>query len=94
VRFPSEPVPGQRGLLLLALLDLQLQGRPDSLLQERLGSLLQERPDSLLQGRPGSLLQGRPADSQLEQLRAEMFVVAREIALAKSAQMRVRLGRQ
>ncbi len=28
------------------------------------------------------------------ELRAEMFVVAREIALAKSAQMRVRLGRQ
>jgi len=49
---------------------------------------------SLLLARPGSQLQERPADSQLEELRAEMFVVAREIALAKSAQMRVRLGRQ
>ena len=57
-----------------------------SLLLALLGSPLQERPDSLLQE--------RPADSQLEELRAEMFVVAREIALAKSAQMRVRLGRQ
>jgi len=78
VRFPSEAVPRQRGSLLLALLGSPLQGRPDSLLQER----------------PDSLLQERPADSQLEELRAEMFVVAREIALAKSAQMRVRLGRQ
>jgi hypothetical protein len=78
VRFPSEAVPRQRGSLLLA--------RP--------GSQLQERQDSLLQERPDSLLQERPADSQLEELRAEMFVVAREIALAKSAQMRVRLGRQ
>jgi len=57
-----------------------------SLLLALLGSPLQERPDSLLPE--------RPADSQLEELRAEMFVVAREIALAKSAQMRVRLGRQ
>jgi len=78
VRFPSEAVPRQRGSLLLALLGSPLQGRPDSLLQER----------------PDSPLQERPADSQLEELRAEMFVVAREIALAKSAQMRVRLGRQ
>ena len=85
VRFPSEAVPRQRGSLLLALL-----GSP---LQERRGSLL-ERPGSQLQERPDSLLQERPADSQLEELRAEMFVVAREIALAKSAQMRVRLGRQ
>jgi hypothetical protein len=58
------------------------------------GSLLLARPDSQLLERPDSLLQERPADSQLEELRAEMFVVAREIALAKSAQMRVRLGRQ
>jgi hypothetical protein len=71
-------VPGQRGSLLLA----------------RLGSPLQERQDSLLLERLDSLLQEHPADSQLEELRAEMFVVAREIALAKSAQMRVRLGRQ
>jgi hypothetical protein len=78
VRFPSEAVPRQRGSLLLA----------------RLGSPLQERQDSLLQERPDSLLQEHPADSQLEELRAEMFLVAREIALAKSAQMRVRLGRQ
>ena len=78
VRFPSEAVPGQRGSLLLARLGSPLQGRPNSLLQERQDSLLLERP----------------ADSQLEELRAEMFVVAREIALAKSAQMRVRLGRQ
>jgi len=78
VRFPSEAVPRQRGSLLLALLGSPLQGRPDSLLQER----------------PDTPLQERPADSQLEELRAEMFVVAREIALAKSAQMRVRLGRQ
>jgi hypothetical protein len=78
VRFPSEAVPGQRGSLLLA----------------RLGSPLQERQDSLLLERLDSLLQEHPADSQLEELRAEMFVVAREIALAKSAQMRVRLGRQ
>ena len=78
VRFTSEAVPRQRGSLLLALLGSPLQGRPDSLLQER----------------PDSPLQERPADSQLEELRAEMFVVAREIALAKSAQMRVRLGRQ
>ena len=86
VRFPSEAVPRQRGSLLLALLGSPLQGRPDS--------LLQERPDSLLLERPDSLLQERPADSQPEELRAEMFLVAREIALAKSAQMRVRLGRQ
>ena len=85
VRCPSEAVPGQRGSLLLALL-----GSP---LQERRGSLL-ARPGSQLQERPDSLLQERPADSQLEELRAEMFVVAREIALAKSAQMRVRLGMQ
>jgi hypothetical protein len=78
VRFPSEAVPGQRGSLLLA----------------RLGSLLQARQGSQLQERQDSLLLERPADSQLEELRAEMFVVAREIALAKSAQMRVRLGRQ
>jgi hypothetical protein len=78
VRCPSEAVPGQRGSLLLA----------------RLGSQLKERPDSPLPERPDSLLLERPADSQLEELRAEMFVVGREIALAKSAQMRVRLGRQ
>jgi hypothetical protein len=78
VRFPSEAVPGQRGSLLLA----------------RLGSPLQERQDSLLLERLDSLLQEHPADSQLEELRAEMFVVAREIALAKSVQMRVRLGRK
>ena len=78
VRFPSEAVPRQRGSLLLA--------RP--------GSQLQERQDSLPQERPDSLLQEHPAASQLEELRAEMFVVAREIALAKSAQVRVRLGRQ
>jgi hypothetical protein len=78
VRFLSESVPGQRGSPLLA----------------RLGSPLQERPDSPLQERQGSQLQERPADSQQEELRAEMFLVAREIALAKSAQMRVRLGRQ
>ena len=78
VRFPSEAVPRQRGSLLLA--------RP--------GSQLQERQDSRLQELPDSLLQEHPADSQLEELRAEMFLVAREIALAKSAQMRVRLGRQ
>jgi len=67
---------------------------------EQRGSLLLARPDSLLQGRPDSLLQellgsqqALPA-LQLEELRAEMFVVAREIALAKSAQMRVRPGRQ
>jgi hypothetical protein len=86
VRFPSEAVPRQRGSLLLARLGSPLQERQDSLLQERQDSLLQERPDSLLQE--------HPADSQLEELRAEMFLVAREIALAKSAQMRVRLGRQ
>ena len=86
VRFPSEAVPRQRGSLLLARL-----GSP---LQERQDSLLQERPDSLLQELLGSQLQAHPADSQLEELRAEMFLVAREIALAKSAQMRVRLGRQ
>jgi hypothetical protein len=85
VRFPSGAVPGQRGSLLLA--------RPGSQLRERRGLLL-ARPGSQLQERPDSLLQERPADSQLEELRAEMFVVAREIALAKSAQMRVRLGRQ
>jgi hypothetical protein len=79
-------VPGQRGSLLLARL-----GSP---LQERQDSLLQELPDSLLQELLGSQLQAHPADSQLEELRAEMFLVAREIALAKSAQMRVRLGRQ
>ena len=78
VRFPSEAVPRQRGSLLLA----------------RLGSPLQERQDSLLLERLDSLLQERLADSQLEELRAEMFVVAREIALAKSVQMRVRLGRK
>ena len=86
VRFPSEAVPRQRGSLLLA--------RPGSQLQERQDSLLQELPDSLLQELLGSQLQAHPADSQLEELRAEMFLVAREIALAKSAQMRVRLGRQ
>jgi hypothetical protein len=86
VRFPSEAVPRQRGSLLLARLGSPRQGRPDS--------LLQERPDSLLLERPDSLLQERPADSQPEGLRAEMFLVAREIAPAKSAQMRVRLGRQ
>jgi hypothetical protein len=86
VRFPSEAVPRQRGSLLLARL-----GSP---LQERQDLLLQERPDSRLQERPDSRLQEHPADSQLEELRAEMFLVAREIALAKSAQMRVRLGRQ
>jgi hypothetical protein len=86
VRFPSEAVPRQRGSLLLARRGSPLQGRPDS--------LLQERPDSLLLERPDSLLQERPADSQQEGLRAEMFLVAREIALAKSAQMRVRLGRK
>jgi len=68
-------------------------GQRGSLLLALLGSPLQERRGSLL-ARPGSQLQERPADSQLEELRAEMFVVAREIALAKSAQMRVRLGRQ
>jgi hypothetical protein len=94
VRFPSESVPGQRGSPLLARLGSPLQERPDSPLQERQDSPLQERLGSLLQERPDSLLQGRPADSQLEELRAEMFVVGREIALAKSAQMRVRLGRQ
>jgi hypothetical protein len=52
------------------------------------------RRGSPLPERRGSQLQVLPADSQLEALRAEMFVVAREIALAKSAQMRVRLGRQ
>jgi len=78
VRFPSEAVPEQRDSLLLARQDSQQQERQDSLLPERQDSLLQERL----------------ADSQLEELRAEMFVVAREIALAKSAQMRVRLGRQ
>ena len=78
VRCPSEAVPGQRGSLLLA--------RPGSQLRERRGSLLQERQDSLLLE--------RPVDSQLEELRAEMFVVAREIVLAKSVQMRVRLGRK
>ena len=81
-----EAVPGQRDSRLLA--------RQDSQQQERRGSLLLERQDSLLQERPDSLLQERLADSQLEELRAEMFVVAREIALAKSAQMRVRLGMQ
>ena len=86
VRFPSEAVPGQRGSLLLARLGSPLQERQDLLLQERQDSRLQELPDSLLQE--------HPADSQLEELRAEMFVVAREIALAKPAQMRVRLGRQ
>ena len=94
VRFPSEAVPRQRGSLLLARLGSPLQARPDSLLQGRPDSLLQERPDSLLLERPDSLLRERPADSQPEGLRAEMFLVAREIALAKSAQMRVRLGRQ
>jgi hypothetical protein len=94
VRFPSEAVPGQRGSLLLARLGSPLQERQDSLLQERPDSRLQERPDSLLQEHPDSLLQEHPAASQLEELRAEMFVVAREIALAKSAQVRVRLGRQ
>jgi hypothetical protein len=64
-----------------------------SLLLARLGSSLLARPDSLLQELLGSPLQGLPA-LQLEELRAEMFVVAREIALAKSAQMRVRPGRQ
>jgi hypothetical protein len=86
VRFLSESVPGQRGSPLLARLGSPLQERPDSPLQERQGSQLQERQ--------GSQLQERPADSQQEELRAEMFLVAREIALAKSAQMRVRLGRQ
>jgi hypothetical protein len=67
---------------------------PSGFVPVRQGSPLLERPDSQLLERPDSLLQERPADSQLEELRAEMFVVAREIALAKSAQMRVRLGRQ
>jgi hypothetical protein len=86
VRFLSESVPGQRGSPLLARLGSPLQERPDSPLQERQGSQLQERQ--------GSQLQERQADSQQEELRAEMFLVAREIALAKSAQMRVRPGRQ
>jgi hypothetical protein len=86
VRFPSEAVPRQRGSLLLARLGSPLQERQDLLLQERQDSRLQELPDSLLQE--------HPADSQLEELRAEMFLVAREIALAKSVQMRVRLGRK
>ena len=85
VRFPSEAVPRQRGSLLLA--------RPGSQLQEHRDSLLQELPDSLLQELLGSQLQALPA-LQPEELRAEMFVVAREIALAKSVQMRVRLGRK
>jgi hypothetical protein len=67
---------------------------PSEAVPRQRGSLLLARPDSQLLERPDSLLQERPADSQLEELRAEMFVVAREIALAKSAQMRVRLGRQ
>jgi hypothetical protein len=77
-------VPEQRGSLPLARLGSPLQARPDSLLEGRRDSLRQE----LL-----GLQQALPA-LQLEELRAEMFVVAREIALAKSAQMRVRLGRQ
>ena len=67
---------------------------PSEAVPRQRGSLLLALLGSPLQGRPDSLLQERPADSQLEELRAEMFVVAREIALAKSAQMRVRLGRQ
>jgi hypothetical protein len=59
----------------------------------RLGSPLQGRLDSLLQELLGLQPQALPA-LQLEELRAEMFVVAREIARAKPAQMRVRLGRQ
>jgi hypothetical protein len=68
--------------------------RRGSPLPERRGSQLQVLPaDSQLQELLGSQLQALPA-LQLEELRAEMFVVAREIALAKSVQMRVRLGRQ
>ncbi len=66
--------------------------RRGSPLPERRGSQLQVLPDSLLQELLGSQ-QALPA-LQLEELRAEMFVVAQEIALAKSAQVRVRLGRQ
>ena len=51
----------------------------------RRGSLLLERLGSQLQALPGL---------QPGELRAEMFVVAREIARANSARTRVRLGRQ
>ena len=51
----------------------------------RRGSLLLERPDSKLLELPGL---------QPEELRAEMFVVAREIARVNLVQTRVRLGRQ
>ncbi|PYL24205.1 MAG: hypothetical protein DMF37_08005 [Verrucomicrobia bacterium] len=57
------------------------------------GSLLLERQDSLLLELLGSQLQALPG-LQPGELRAEMFVVAREIARVNLVQTRVRLGRQ
>jgi len=62
-------------------------------LAQQAGRAVPEQRGSLLLALLGLQLRALPA-LQLEELRAEMFVVAREIALAKSAQMRVRPGRQ
>ena len=59
----------------------------------RRGSLLLERPDSLLLELLGSQLQALRG-LQPGEPRAEMFVVAREIARVNLVQTRVRLGRQ
>ena len=69
-----------------------MPGRRGSLLLERPDSQLLERRDSLLE-LLGSQLQALPG-LQPGELRAEMFVVAREIARANLVQTRVRLGRQ